>query len=167
MIRNAANYGRNLILSAFASIASYSRGWGIGLISNLANGIYNAVSSSLRGAVDFARGILNRLNPWSKGSPSLIEQVASGVDELLKQYNRLSGLSIESPQVTPIVGANLSGLTVPGATAASSATTSRTVNYIIQPGQMIASKGEVRNFVRMLNDYQRIEEERLSSNEGQ
>ena len=33
-------------------------------------------------------------------------------------------------------------------------------NFYVQPGQMIATRGEVRNFVRMLREYDKFEEER-------
>ena len=69
------------------------------VISNLSRGVRNAIGSTLRGAIDSARGMLNRLNPFSRSSPSLVDQVGDGVKRIQQLYGDMELPKFERPQV--------------------------------------------------------------------
>lgn len=72
--------------------------WSRRMIEALAQGIRNAIGSVLNGAVDAIRSVLNRLNPFARSSPLLVEQVWAGVKEIGRAYESLKGLSLPAPQ---------------------------------------------------------------------
>ena len=63
--------------------------WGRDMIKNLAAGIRRGVSNFLGGAIDSARSFLNRLNPFSRSSPSLVDRVQDGVRAIEGAYGGL------------------------------------------------------------------------------
>jgi len=69
------------------------------VISNLARGVRNAVSDTLRGAIDSATSMLNRINPFSRSSPSLVDQVEDGVKKIQQLYGGLDLPEFDRPQV--------------------------------------------------------------------
>ncbi len=58
-------------------------------ITNLAKGVRDAASDTLKGAVDSALGFLNKLNPFTRQSPSLVDQVEAGVQEIMRSYRKV------------------------------------------------------------------------------
>ena len=108
-----------------------------------------------------------------KHSPSIVDNVKSGVKEIKNAYRGLgsfmdsefgnkglstsisnSGLIGDSQRTIQGV-ANAQSV---GGTPATQSVINR--NFYIQPGQMIASRGEVRNFARMLKEYDEYEARR-------
>jgi len=71
---------------------------GFNAISDLARGIIDGAKSKLSGAVDTAKGMLNKLNPFNRESPSLVDNVLSGVKAINKAYTKL-----DIPQYSPSV----------------------------------------------------------------
>jgi phage-related protein len=165
--------------SPLGRAASYAADWGYNLIKGFADGISNAwhwLKQIFDTIVNYVRN--NPAVKWMMQSPSRLykkygENLMEGLEQgitagsagALASFNDV----VDSITNAPIAIPNINGLNTgissnqPGATTGAIV---RNVTYNIQPGQMIASKGEVRNFVRMLNDYQRVEEERLSSGGG-
>jgi TP901 family phage tail tape measure protein len=155
-------------------------GWGGDLIRGLWRGMsdtWNWVKRNFDGIVKYIKD--NPAVKWLLKSPSklfrsygqdLMAGLSIGIDESGK--NALDALNnvvtqIADTQVSPPDISAINRAALESNQTGANAAIVRNITYNIQPGQMIATKGEVRNFVRMLNDYQRIEEERLSSNEGQ
>lgn len=66
-----------------------------GRIREQINKIPGAVSS----AIDTATATLRRLSPFHKESPSLVDLVRMGTDEIARQYAALSGLRIDAPRL--------------------------------------------------------------------
>jgi hypothetical protein len=74
------------------------------------DGIVEAIAGPIRraretvsGIVDGIRDRLNRLNPFARFSPSLVEQIRAGVRAIQQEYSKLEDLQIRMP----VVGAGL------------------------------------------------------------
>lgn len=78
---------------------------GFNAISDLAKGIVDGAKSKLNSAVDTAKGMLNKLNPFNRESPSLVDNVLSGVKAINKAYS-----NIDIPTYSPSVGGFSAGV---------------------------------------------------------
>lgn len=59
------------------------------IITSISNGLRDFAATTLNGTVDKVRGTLEKLNPWSRNSPSLIDNIRSGVRTINKEYEKL------------------------------------------------------------------------------
>ena len=70
--------------------------WGRDILNNLWDGMKSIYSSLKTWFEDKVKSLLDKLNPWAKHSPSLIDQIWSGVHEIEKAYR-----SLRLPDMTP------------------------------------------------------------------
>jgi hypothetical protein len=75
----------------------------------------SALANSIIGPIKTALSWLAKLNPFSKGSPSLVENVQRGVAEMARAYMGLGGLRIAGPQLGGISAGGQSGIAGAGA----------------------------------------------------
>jgi len=75
-------------------------------VKNAFGGFLTKVGSVMRGirdkvksAVDATTGFLNRLNPFSRGSPSLVQNVERGTEKITDQFGMLSSIEIDGPTI--------------------------------------------------------------------
>ena len=80
-------------------------------MSGIVEVIAGPLQRAYRRAKEIARNIkeaLDGINPFSRSSPSLVDNVQSGVDAIIEDYKRLEGLKIQAPK---ILGAEAFGVT--------------------------------------------------------
>lgn len=68
-------------------------------------GFLSNMRDRLTGIVDGAVGTLRRLDPFARGSPSLVELVRKGTEAIQESYESLSGLEVEGPRLGTPQGA--------------------------------------------------------------
>jgi len=167
------------VKDAVKSVVSWSLGgigdllrdakqWGRSMIGNFAQGIWDGmdwVKDAIRNMTDWIRGILHfsepdfgplkEVNDWGK---DMMKSYVGGIrNEIPNLESVLSGINVDRNVPN---GNNLAMGESSAETTPAPAGPTIIKNYNIQPGQMIASRGEIRNFVRMLKDYEKVEEER-------
>lgn len=65
----------------------------IGQLPSFIGQVFSAVVRIIAKAITIVVGWLSYLNPWARHSPSLVDNVTSGVAEILNQYSKLNGIS--------------------------------------------------------------------------
>jgi len=76
--------------SYIKSIPSMALQWGRDIIQSLWDGIKQKWEDLKQGVADVGQSIKDFFNPWSKSSPSLIDNIRSGVAEIEKLYSNIS-----------------------------------------------------------------------------
>lgn len=162
---------KNSILNGLSSLGSNLWQWGRDMIGNFAQGIWdgmgwvkdavNSMANWLKGILHFSEpdfGPLKEMATWGK------DLVRTYGDAIKSEVPYLSGVldNLDINLGENLIGSNSALLSNSAQNNTQIPTSTSTVNknYYIQPGQMIASRGEVRNFVRMMKEYDRFEEER-------
>jgi len=90
----------------------------------------------------------------------MIKTYIDGIDSEIPNLERTLG------NINGGIGNSLTGgasSSIPATNTVQNTSTNQNVinrNYYIQPGQMIATRSEVRNFARMLKEYDEFEEAR-------
>lgn len=112
IVQKAGNL-KNDVVNRLESIWSYIKGipskaynWGRDIINGLWNGVKNVFGNFKNWFQDNVVGLLNRLNPFARHSPSLVEQVKAGVAEINRLYKGLDlspVLSVTRPVQQPAV----------------------------------------------------------------
>jgi tape measure domain-containing protein len=84
-------------------------GWFSRIPSGIANALRNvgsAIASPfqrgfdlIKAGVDKVRGFLQRINPFHRESPSLVDNITKGVDVILRQYDKIASMEIQRPIV--------------------------------------------------------------------
>lgn len=179
-INGLKNYGemwnvfssiRTAVYNNLGTMASNAWSWGSNLVNSLKNGMKSA-KQSLENTVN---SISNKIKDlWESHSPPKegpLSEIDKWGENLVKTYADSMAKAIPYVQstldnVSGDIGNSFTGMAsnglAEGRVAPAMAQPSSTVNknYYIQPGQMIATRGEVRNFVRLLKEYDKFEEER-------
>lgn len=149
------------------------KGWGRNLVNALAQGIYDSWQT-LKDAGTWAGNYLARYwrgnSPPPEGPLSKIDDWGANIAKVFTEgiVGGMSGIGNALDAVAVDLQGGLIGGTAAGlasnkpAVAAAPSQPGQTINrnYYIQPGQMIASRGEVRSFVRMIKEYEQYEEGR-------
>jgi len=112
IVQKAGNLKDNVV-NRLEDIWSYIKGipskaynWGRDIINGLWNGVKNVFGNLKNWFQDNVVGLLNRLNPFARHSPSLVEQVKAGVAEINRLYKGLDlspVLSVTRPVQQPAV----------------------------------------------------------------
>lgn len=100
-ISNAVRTGVNTVKSILGGIKGAIDNvisW-FGGLWNKVTGIFKGIGDTIRNGVEKAKNWLSRLNPFARHSPSLVDQVTSGVDVIGERYKSLGGLDIDGPNV--------------------------------------------------------------------
>lgn len=162
---------KNTIINGLSSLGSNLWQWGRDMIGNFAQGIWdgmgwvkdavNSMANWLKGILHFSEpdfGPLKEMSTWGK------DLVRTYGDAIKSESPYLEGVldNLDINLGENLIGSNSSLLSNSAQNNTQTPTSTSTVNknYYIQPGQMIASRGEVRNFVRMMKEYDQFEEER-------
>lgn len=162
-----------------------ARSWGAHMINEFKEGIAGAWDG-LKGRLDlilkwikdhfkFSVPLAGPLRDADKWMPHFMELLARGVESKTSlmtdalgdvlaaaeplsdmQFGTGGGLNIASP--ASAAAAQVGGVVAEAPVSGESVTIEK--HYHIEPGMMIASQGEIRNFVRILREYQDTEEER-------
>jgi hypothetical protein len=163
--------GQRIKENVYNSLSSWwndANQWGRDMIGKFAQGIWDGmiwVKDAVKNMAGWLRGILH----FSEPDFGPLKGVSDWGKDLVKTY--ANSISSEIPYLEEVInGINvdleggLSGNNSIGTNSSQGTqvapSSSVTKNYYIQPGQMIASRGEVRNFVRMLKEYDTFEEGR-------
>ena len=96
-ISGAIDIIKGVLLSIKATIDAV-----VGFFSNLwdrIKGAFGKVVEGIKTAVQKAKNFLSGLNPFSKGSPSLVENVQEGVKVIRLQYADLDDLKVRAPKL--------------------------------------------------------------------
>ncbi|MHB8182865.1 MAG: phage tail tape measure protein [Candidatus Desulforudaceae bacterium] len=114
-LRNDAVNQFEQLWSYVKRIPSQAYGWGRDIIQQLWSGIQSSFNS-LRSWFDSnVMGLLNKLNPFTRHSPSLVDRVWAGVDEIKRAYQSVANVRIEPPRIDPFSGGALAAGGVGGA----------------------------------------------------
>jgi hypothetical protein len=169
------------------------KSWGQSIGSHLADGIYaayDAIKNSATWIANIFKSFLGWFSPPEEGPmstgdkwmPNMIKTLATGIFNSMPQLdtaivdigNSIMGIQDINPQ--PVIGTQFSQGVEPYATGVAAPTQPSTpasggqggtgtpaqvIN--INPGMMIASKGEVRSFVRLLETYSATEKTRTGA----
>jgi hypothetical protein len=136
-------------------------------MGNFAQGIWDGigwVKDAVNSAVNWIKGILH----FSEPDFGPLKEMSTWGKDLVRTYG--DAIKSETPYLEGVldnldinlgenlIGSNSALLSSSGQSNTQSTSTSTiNKNYYIQPGQMIASRGEVRNFVRLLREYDEFE----------
>lgn len=122
--KEAAQGVWDAIVNTLRELPGRMLSFGRELIDNLTRGIRGAIGK-VGEAVDNVRAALNRINPFARSSPSLVDQVRAGVAAIRDEYAKLGGIGgMQLPALAP-VGA---GLQPAGAGVAGAVTYAPVVN---------------------------------------
>ena len=91
----ARGFVRNMV-DTIAGLPARALGWGRDIINSLWTGMRNIFNNLKTWFSNNVVGLLNKLNPFTKHSPSLVEQVWAGASEIEKAYR-----SIDLPKFSP------------------------------------------------------------------
>lgn len=180
MGQNAWDWGRNLVNSFKNGMES-----GRQAVSNAVSWISDSIRRLWQGSSPPREGVLQNIDKWGANlTKTFAENMALASPEVVAAVGEINNaikdsignVALEDLTVAPTVaggiGANIAAqadqANVVGDARATAVTdqaalAGQTVvnkNYNIQPGQMIASRGEIRNFIRMLQEYEAVEEQR-------
>ena len=146
------SWGENIV-NSFRDGMESARGWlevTVNSISNLIGRYWESLSPPKEGP-------LKNIDKWGANlTKTYADSISGGVPYLENAIGDISGG----------LGSSFAGgaaNNLPSSKTTNNTSSNETVinkNYYIQPGQMIASQGEIRNFVRMLKEYNDVEEER-------
>lgn len=178
LANSAYTWGQNLGAQLANGIANSKQ-----FVENAINYVNNLISRLWRSYSPPKEGVLKDIDTWGE---NLTRTFAGGITEgssaMMKAINDISGLVSDSLTnvelgelaIAPVsggIGTNISAqaeqASIPAlsreaalAEQTNSQQPSVSKNYYIQPGQMIASRGEIRSFVRMLKEYEDFESQR-------
>jgi len=163
---------RMAIYNNLGTMAGNAWSWGYNLVINFKNGMQRA-GEWIEGVVRWIGDLIKRY--WGASSPPKMGPLKE-IDEWGKNLARTYAESIQKgmpyvehalESISGDIGTNIRGgrATVVAETRAPvtepvEAGPAVTKNYYIQPGQMIATRGEIRNFIRILKEYDKFEEGR-------
>jgi len=165
-------------------------GWGKQIAENIANGIYGAwdkIKHAASWIANVFKSFLGWFSPPEEGPmstgdkwmPNMMKTLAEGIKSSMPAIqgavsdvgNTIMGIEDVNPQ--PIVGTQFTQGTEPYATGVAAPAPTVTPETVgqgetnvpqkvinINPGMMVASQGEIRQFIRMLQPYLQIEETR-------
>ncbi len=139
----------NTIVNTLAGLPARLLSLGGDMISSLISGITGAVGR-ISGVVDTVRGALNRLNPFARSSPSLVEQVMAGVAAIQREYAKLENIGdVQLPGVPALPTPQL-------AMAGASPTGAGTIMNITGPlvvvqNMVVRSDEDIENVSRQLH----------------
>ena len=169
-IGNVAQNIKNALFNGLNSLGSNIWQWGRDMMGNFAQGIWDGigwVKDAVNSAVNWIKGILH----FSEPDFGPLKEMSTWGKDLVRTYG--DAIKSETPYLEGVldnldinlgenlIGSNSALLSSSGQSNTQSTSTSTiNKNYYIQPGQMIASRGEIRNFVRMMKEYDQFEEER-------
>lgn len=71
-------------------IPSQALRWGRDILNNLWDGMKQAYNNLKSWFEDNVQGLLEKINPWARHSPSLIDNIRSGIKEIERLYSNLS-----------------------------------------------------------------------------
>lgn len=182
--------------SAINDKASEIWNWGKSIGQNIANGVYgawDAIKNAASWVASVFKSFLGWFSPPEKGPmsegdewmPNMIKTLAEGIKASIPTIegavsavgNTIMGIKDISPQ--PVIGTQFTQRAEPYAQGVAAPTLAfapaeggqggvniprQVIN--INPGMMIASKGEIRSFVRLLEDYTAVEKTRTGLPEG-
>jgi len=160
------------VSETIGNLIKSAKNWGKDFIDNIVDGIRGginkvkeaggAVGSALEKFLGFSdppeEGPLHTAGTWGS---HLVDTYANGIDSnlsvLQSAINKLQGVTI--PNNTGTISASMASNydTASISNDKSSPGTTINKNYYIQPGQMIATRGEIRNFARLLSEYDTFE----------
>ncbi len=180
-IQNAVNAINGWPMSGIQDAINNAKNWGKDMIGNFAQGIWDGmgwVKDAIKSMADWITGILHfsepdfgplkGMNDWGKDMiKTYTDGIRSEIPNLEKTLSNI-GANKNFGNIAGDIGNSFAGLAsdalpetrVAPAVAPSQETTPVIKNFYIQPGQMIATRGEVRNFVRLLRDYDKFDAER-------
>jgi len=156
-------------MDGLKNVIGNAKQWGKDMIGGFAQGIWDGmiwVKDAIRNMADWIKGILHfsepdfgplkGMNSWGK---DMIKSYIDGIEsEIPNLENVLSEINVDK---NTIGNSNNLAIKRPGTDSASTPVAPSVVkNYYIQPGQMIATRGEVRSFVRLLKEYETFEKDR-------
>ena len=166
-IGNVAQNIKNALFNGLNSLGSNIWQWGRDMMGNFAQGIWDGigwVKDAVNSAVNWIKGILH----FSEPDFGPLKEMSTWGKDLVRTYG--DAIKSETPYLEGVldnldinlgenlIGSNSALLSSSGQSNTQSTSTSTiNKNYYIQPGQMIASRGEVRNFVRLLREYDEFE----------
>jgi len=111
------------------------------------SGAKDAIINAFRGAFDWlkeklewAKNALQNLNPFHRGSPSLVDMVRRGTDAIVRSYGEMFA------QLGTIGG----GFSEMAAAGVAMTTVNRTETVVIRPGFMIGTPAEARRLAEMV-----------------
>ncbi len=96
----ARGFVRNMV-DTIAGLPVRALGWGRDIISSLWTGMRNIFNNLKTWFGDNVVGLLNKLNPFTKHSPSLVERVWAGASEIEKAYRSIDLPDFPSPFPAP------------------------------------------------------------------
>ncbi|HYE68685.1 MAG TPA: hypothetical protein VEA58_08735, partial [Anaerovoracaceae bacterium] len=179
MGQNAWNWGRNLV-------ESFKNGMEAGryAVQSAVSWISSAISNLWRSHSPPREGVLKDIDQWGQNltrtfadnmaiaTPDVVRAV-TGINQAIEKG--LGDIPLDNLEVSPTITGGIGTNITANADQASvvgverearldeQAEAGRVVvekNYNIQPGQMIATRGEIRNFIRMLQEYEAMEDQR-------
>ena len=129
--------------------------WGRDILNNLWNGMRQVFANLQRWFRENVQDLLNRLNPFSRQSPSLIDNIWAGVREIERAYR-----SIRLPEYNISVAGG--ALAAVGAGAIENIDRSYTANQKVElhVGTLVADKQGLKQLERMLSEIRFGERER-------
>jgi len=155
-----------------SNIAGSAWHWGYNIVENLRRGIESA-RGWLEYTINSISNLVNRYwGAWSPPKEGPLKDIDEWGKNLVKIYadSMTKGMPYLEGAIGNIsgsLGTSFAGGASTAIPAAKSAIIEQPVagpvtykTYEIKPGVMIASRGEVRNFVRMLKEYDQFEEDR-------
>jgi len=145
--------------------------WGRDFISNLTSGFREKIDEIKRWGGIVAKALEKFLGFSTPPEEGPLHHIRKWGEELVKTY--ANSISSGIPYLEKAIGsmtegvsgihlAGSAGVAIPTAQAPAPVTQRPSIvkNYNIQPGQMIASRGEIRNFVRMLKQFSDLDNQR-------
>lgn len=170
-LKNALSRIKTTISSNLGSISNNAWNWGYNIVDSFREGMESAgkwIGNTAESISNQIKGYWESLSPPKKGP---LRNIDTWGENLVKTYT--DGMLKAIPYIEKNLGdisgnignsfAGMASSSLVGGRTESTvapAVAPITKNYYIQPGQMIASRGEIRNFVRMLKEYDQFEEGR-------
>jgi len=159
------------VSNVLSQISNNAWGWGSNIVNSFREGMESA-KGWLEVTVNSISSLISRYwESWSPPKEGPLKNIDKWGANLTKTY--ADSISGGVPYLENAIGDISGGLgssfaggaanNLPSSKTTNNTSSNETVinkNYYIQPGQMIASQGEIRNFVRMLKEYNDVEEER-------
>jgi TP901 family phage tail tape measure protein len=162
-LENLYNKGREVaikIKDGIWSIAGEMWDAGAGLIKNLIAGLeskLNNMSGAVKSAWDIIVNYLhqsyNPLLPAEKWGGELIDNYVTGLKK---------GMPLLNNQLSSLSGANINVGNSPLQGRGTASSNTYEINYNLNPGVIIASPGELREFKRKMNDMEKQEQRRIA-----
>ena len=125
-------------------------------------GITEAILGPIRRARDAVSGIvgsigstLNRLNPFARSSPSLVDNIRAGIKVIQDEYGKLEDLQVHMPVIggmqPAMAGAGMAGVGMPAGSAAGIGSTTYTGPLIHIENMTVRSDADIENISRQLH----------------